>query len=267
MKRNSIFYLLIIFLSGLLLLFIIAPLVGLIMGSSLKNIFVTAADPKFQESLCLTLFTSAVATVIGAVAAIPLAWLLARHDFPFKMLVTGIIDLPIVIPHTAAGVALLGFISRDTIVGKIASYMGFNLVGSPIGISLAMAFVSIPFLINAARNGFEAVPQRLEQAAATLGASPATILLTVSIPMASRSIIAGLVLMFARGLSEFGAIVVIAYHPMVSAVYLFDRLNNYGLEYATPVAVLILVVSLAVFIISRILSKNLFYARNQRNKI
>lgn len=143
---------------------------------------------------------------------------------------------------------------------------GLNLVGSPLGISLAMAFVSLPFLINAARSGFEAVPLRLEQAAATLGASPARILLTISIPMASRSLIAGLVLMFARGLSEFGAVVIVAYHPMVTPVYLFDRLNNFGIEYATPVAILLLGVSLGVFILSRALSKDNFYARNQRHK-
>jgi len=266
MKQNSGFYLLIIFLSGLLLLFLVAPMLGLVLSSSTVKIFATAADPQFQDSLRLTLVTSAAATLIGAIGAIPLAWLLARHDFFFKKLITGIIDLPVVIPHTAAGVALLGFASRDTLAGKLASTVGLNLVGSPLGIGIAMAFVSLPFLINAARSGFEAVPLRLEQAAASLGASPARILLTVSIPMASRSIAGGLVLMFARGLSEFGAVVIVAYNPMVTPVYLYDRLNNFGLEYATPVAILLLVVSLGVFVLSRALSKDFSYARNQRNK-
>ncbi|MEJ5302086.1 MAG: ABC transporter permease [Bacteroidales bacterium] len=266
MKKNSGFYFLIIFLSGLLLIFIVAPMVGMVLSSSTSKIFDTAQDPQFRESLRLTLLTSAAATLVGAIGAIPLAWLLARHEFPLKRILTGIIDLPIVIPHTAAGVAILGFVSRDTLIGRFADMAGLNLVGSPLGISLAMAFVSLPFLINAARSGFEAVPLRLEQAAATLGASPARILLTISIPMASRSLIAGLVLMFARGLSEFGAVVIVAYHPMVTPVYLFDRLNNFGIEYATPVAILLLGVSLGVFILSRALSKDNFYARNQRHK-
>lgn len=262
MKRFSAFYLVLTFLSALVLLFIIAPIAGLALNSNTKALFQTATDHEFQQSLRITLLTSAAATLAGALGAIPLAWLLARHHFPFKRLITGLIDLPIVIPHTAAGVALLGFLSRDTLVGKMASALGLNLVGNPLGIGVAMAFVSLPFLIQAARTGFEAVPRRLEQAAATLGAGPWHIMLTVSIPLASRSIAAGLVMMFARGLSEFGAVVIVAYHPMVAPIFLYDRLNNLGLSYATPVALLLLGVSLGVFVLARVLSNDFRYVKN-----
>ncbi|MGC8865764.1 MAG: ABC transporter permease [Bacteroidales bacterium] len=266
MKKFSAFYLVVTCLSALVLLFIVAPLAGLALSSNTKVIFQTAADAEFQQSLRLTLLISAAATFAGALGAIPLAWLLARHHFPFKQLITGIIDLPIVIPHTSAGVALLGFLSRDTVVGRLASALGLSFVGHPLGIGIAMAFVSLPFLIHAARTGFEAVPPRLEQAAATLGASPLRILLSISIPLASRSIAAGLVMMFARGLSEFGAVVIVAYHPMVTPVFLYDRLNNLGLSYASPVAIILLGVSLGVFILARILSNDFRYVRNSGNK-
>ena len=114
-----------------------------------------------RQSIWLTLRVSFTGTLIFAVGAIPLAYLLARKSFPLKRLVLGIIDLPVVIPHSAAGIAILGFVSRDSVVGKMGSALGLNFVGHPAGIAVAMAFVSLPYLIIAARDGFAAVPVRL----------------------------------------------------------------------------------------------------------
>jgi molybdate/tungstate transport system permease protein len=250
----SSFKLVFAFLGGLILLFIVAPLLGMVFATPLSTLFETASERDVQQSIWLTLWVSMVATIIFSFLAIPLAYLLARHNFPFKNIVLGIIDLPIVIPHSAAGIALLGFISRDSIVGKGASFFGFNLVGSPAAIAIAMAFVSLPFLLNAARDGFAAVPERLEKAALVLGASPIKVFFTISLPLAWRSIVSGLVMMFARGMSEFGAVVIVAYHPMVAPVLIFDRFNAFGLKYARPVAILFIVVSLLVFVAIRLLA-------------
>lgn len=116
-----------------------------------------------------------------------------------------------------------------------------------------MAFISLPFLINSAKDGFEAVPVRLEQAALTLGASPFRIFRTISLPMAKRSIISGLVLMFARGMSEFGAVVIVAYYPMTTPVLIFDRFNSFGLSYARPVAIIFVFICILVFIGLRVI--------------
>lgn len=241
-------------LGALVLLFIIAPLAGMILQTSPVQVFDTFKDQEVTSSIWLTVRTSLFATLLFSLSAIPLAWLLARKRFPGKKLVTGLIDLPVVIPHSAAGIAVLGLISRDTILGRMASAAGFDLVGNPIGISLAMAFVSVPFLINAARDGFLAVPERLEKAALTLGASPARIFFTVSLPLAWRSILSGLILMFARGMSEFGAVIMVAYHPMITPILIFERFNSFGLKYARPVAVAFILVTLALFIVLRFLS-------------
>ncbi|MFP4556714.1 MAG: ABC transporter permease [Bacteroidales bacterium] len=241
-------------LGGLVLLFIVAPLLGMVLATPLSNLFETAAEREVQSSIWLTLGVSMVATLSFSLMAIPLSYLLARHNFPFKSIVLGIIDLPIVIPHSAAGIALLGFISRDSVIGKAAGALGFNLVGSPVAIALAMAFVSLPYLLNAARDGFSAVPERLEKAALLLGASPVRVFFTISLPLAWRSIVSGLVMMFARGMSEFGAVVIVAYHPMVAPVLIFDRFNAFGLKYARPAAVLFIGVSLLVFVVIRILA-------------
>lgn len=241
-------------LGGLVLLFIAAPLLGMVFATPLATLFSTATDTEVQGSIWLTIWVSMAATLGFSVLAIPLAYLLARKTFPLKRLVLGIIDLPIVIPHSAAGIALLGFISRDSTLGKTASLFGLNLVGSSFAIALAMAFVSLPFLINAARDGFASVPERLEKAALNLGASSARVFFSISLPMAWRSIVSGLVMMFARGMSEFGAVVIVAYHPMVAPVLIFDRFNTFGLKYARPAALLFILVSLAVFVIIRLIA-------------
>ena len=219
------------------------------------TLFETAREPEVYNSIWLTIWTSMAGTLIFSLAAIPLAYLLARKDFPMKGLVTGIIDLPVVIPHSAAGIALLGFVSRDSAMGQLGSFFGLNFIGHPAGIAVAMAFVSIPYLINTARDGFAGVPERLEKAAFTLGASPARVFFTISLPLAWRNIISGLILMFARGMSEFGAVIIIAYHPMITPVLIYERFGSFGLKYARPVSVLFIIISLALFITFRWLAK------------
>jgi len=256
MKRLSPFQLAITLAAALILLFIVAPLAGMFVATSPSDLFSTARDAEVQQSIRLTIWISLAATVFFAIAAIPLAYLLARKDFPLKSLVAGIIDLPVVIPHSAAGIAILGFVSRDSVVGKMGSAIGLNFVGHPAGIAVAMAFVSLPFLINAARDGFSGVPVRLEKAALTLGASPARVFFTISLPLAWRSIVSGLILMFARGMSEFGAVIMVAYHPMITPVLIYERFGAFGLQYAQPVSVLFILISLSVFIALRLLARN-----------
>ena len=255
MNRYGPFNWIVLFLSSLVLLFILAPLLGLFLNTGSKELFATANDKVVQESILLTVWVSFAATFFFAIGAVPFAWLLARKDFPLKSVVQGIIDLPVVLPHTAAGIALLGFISRDGLLGKAASAVGLNLVNNPAGIALAMAFVSLPFLINSARDGFAAIPERLEKAALNLGASRTRVFLTISLPLAWRSIITGFVMMFARGMSEFGAVVIIAYHPMIAPVLIYDRFSSFGLKYARPTAVLFIIVALIVFTLLRLLSE------------
>jgi len=254
MNRNSIFKWVLMILSSLVLLFILAPLAGMFLHTGGAEFLETVKDKEVQDSVWLTLWVSFAATFLFAAGAVPLAWLLARKDFPFKTLVQGVIDLPVVLPHTAAGIALLGFISRDGFLGKAAGTFGLNLVNHPAGIALAMAFVSIPFLINSARDGFSAVPERLEKAALNLGASQSKVFFTISLPLAWRSITTGFIMMFARGMSEFGAVVIIAYHPMTAPVLIYERFGSYGLNYARPAAVFFILVALIFFVLLRTLS-------------
>jgi molybdate/tungstate transport system permease protein len=242
------------FFGGLLLLFIVAPLSSLFLRTGFSGLFDAAGDQEIVQSIWLTIWTAMGATLATAVPAVPFAWLLARRQFPLKGLVCGILDLPVMIPHSAAGIALLGLMARNAPVGSAFHKIGVEFIGRPAGIIVVMAFVSLPFLINAARNGFEAVPRRLEQAALNLGASPTRVFVTISLPLAWRSILSGLIMMWARGLSEFGAVVIVAYHPMVTPVLIYERFGAYGLKYAQPVTALFILICLTVFLILRTVS-------------
>lgn len=254
MEKFQPLNLIFVFLGGIVLLFIIAPLAGLFLASSPAEIFDTAADREVTGSIWLTIWTSMAATLIFAIAAVPFSWILARKNFPLKRLILSIVNIPVVIPHSAAGIALLGFVSRGSAAGRAGDIVGINFIGNPAGIILAMAFVSVPFLINASRNGFASVPEKMEKAALNLGASPLRVFLTISLPMAWRSIASGLTMMWGRGMSEFGAVVIIAYHPMVTPVLIWDRFTSYGLAYARPVAVMFITVCLVIFVLLRLLS-------------
>lgn len=250
------------FFGGLVLLFIVAPLAGMFLATSPAEFFETAADREVTASIWLTLWTSMLATLLFGIAAVPFSWIMARKKFPLKRVVSAIIDVPVVIPHSAAGIAILGFVARDSLVGRLGDSIGLSFIGSAPGIIVAMAFVSIPFLINAARDGFAAVPEKLENAALNLGASPARVFLTVSLPLAWRSIVSGMIMMWARGMSEFGAVVIVAYHPMITPVLIYERFGAFGLSYARPVAVVFICVCIAFFILLRMLSSRYDNAEN-----
>jgi molybdate/tungstate transport system permease protein len=236
---------------SLVILFIVAPLLGMVFSSTLGDLSGAAAEAEVRASIRLTLGAAAVAALVSAVFGVPLAWLLARKRFWGRTLVLAIIDLPVIVPHTAAGIALLTLVGRNSVLGGVFG----SLVGSFAGIAVAMAFVSVSFLINSARQGFEAVPARLENVARSLGATPFRVFMTVSLPLAWRDILSGCILMWARGISEFGAVVIIAYYPMTTPTLVFERFNDFGLAYARSVAVLLVLICVAIFIVLRFLSR------------
>lgn len=248
---NSVF----IILAVVLVFFIGYPITLTFTGSSPAIFWDTILDKQVQQSILFTFSSSLIATVIGLVTGIPLAYLLARNEFPGKRLVEGVIDLPIVIPHSAAGIALLMALGRQSPLGRGFEVLGLKFVSAAPGVVAAMLFVSVPFLVDAAREGFESVDPRLEYVARTLGSSAWGAFWKISFPMAWRSILSGLIMMWSRGISEFGAVVILTYHPMIAPVLLFERFQSFGLEYSLPVAGLVILISMLVFVILRTLSQ------------
>jgi molybdate/tungstate transport system permease protein len=236
-------------LGFLLVMFIGVPIIRMLFSADPGAMIETARETDVYASIFLTLRASFWATAAALFTGIPLAWLLARKEFRLKKLVEGVVDLPVIVPHTAAGIALLSVWGRHSILSRIT---GLNIIGTEVAISMAMFFVSVPFLVNAVKEGFKLIDERYEKTAVTLGASPWKAFTSVSLPMVKKSIISGSIMMWGRGISEFGAVIILAYHPMVAPVLIFERFQNFGLKYAVPVTALLILISLTIFIIVRI---------------
>lgn len=240
-------------LSALLVLFIVGPLLRLLLLASPQSLGEALADPELRDSIVLTVLTATAATLIAAFLGVPLAYLLARRAFPGRRIVQGLIDLPVVIPHPVAGIALLLFLGRRSELGGALANMGLEFVSHVPGIVVAMLFVSAPILVSGAREAFRSVDPQLERVARTLGDTGWGAFRRVTLPLAGRGILAGSILAWARSVSEFGSIVIITYNPKVASIYIYDRFTAFGLHAAIPAAVILLLVALTVFVVIRVL--------------
>ena len=245
------------FLGFMLLLFIISPLLKMIASTDPHAAAVTIADTQVINSILLTLKAALYATILGIFFGIPFSYILARHNFFGKSIIEGIIDLPTMVPHTAAGIALLTVYGRGFFAGKFFANIGLPVAGHTTGIVIAMLFVSVPFFVNAAKDGFASVDPRLESVARTLGATPLQAFYQIALPLSSRNIISGAIMMWARGISEFGAVIILVYHPMTAPVVIYERFMAYGLKYAKPVAVLLVIICLILFAVLRGLNQRM----------
>ena len=244
--------LLLALLGSLLILFIVGPLVRLLFMASPSSLGRALADPELQASIVLTVLCATAATAIAAVLGVPLGYLLARTRFPGRRLLLGIVDLPVVVPHPVAGIALLLFLGRHSPVGGALGSIGLEFVSHIPGIVAGMLFVSAPLLVSGAREAFTTVDPKLERVARSLGDTAWSSFRRVTLPLAGRGILAGGILAWARSVSEFGSIVILTYNPKVASILIFDRFTAYGLPAAVPAAVLLLVVALAVFALVRL---------------
>ncbi|MDI3502219.1 MAG: molybdate/tungstate transport system permease protein [Archaeoglobi archaeon] len=227
-------------LGSFLIIYILLPLIFTI-GTQLFDfdmLIRALQDELVRESLKNSFLTSTATMIIALILGVPLGYVLARNDFRGKSIIQGIIDVPIVIPHSVVGVMLLVTFSKA-------------ILDSYLGIIMAMLFVSAPFTINAARDGFLAVDERLEHVARTLGASKLRAFFTVTLPIALPSILSGAIMTWARAISEVGAILIVAYYPKTAQVLVMDYFNNYGLNASRPISVILIFLSLLIFALLR----------------
>lgn len=238
-------------LSIIIILFIFFPILNIFISTSPKDLKLTFLEKEVFTSIKLSIISSLWAVCIGFILGIPLSYQLARYSFPGKFLIEGIINIPIVIPHSAAGIALLGVFSSNKIGGKIFNLFNFHFIETIPGIVIAMLFVSIPFLINSARDGFKNIDPKIENVAKSLGANSWQVFWKISFPLAWKSILSGIMLMWGRGISEFGAVIILAYHPITSSILIYERFITYGLKYSRPIACLLILICLLIFILSQ----------------
>lgn len=231
--------------------FILLPLVEMVRQPTLADLATSWSDPDVLRAIGMSLYTSGAAALLSFVFGTPFAYLLARKSFPGKRLVESVVDLPIMIPHPVVGIALLSLAGRHHWLGRIFDHLNVRIMGTVTGIVCVLTFVGLPFYVNAVKTGFEAVPQRLETVSRSLGASFGATFWRVTFPLAWRSMLVGLIMCMARAVSEFGAVVIVAYHPMVASVLIYERFTAYGLKYSQPVAVGLILVCLVFFLLLR----------------
>jgi molybdate/tungstate transport system permease protein len=241
-------------LGFILLIFVAAPLVALVTGTGLHELIATMRAADVRQALFTSIEAALLATLLAALFGVPLAYLLARRSFAGKRLIEGLIDLPIVFPHTAAGLALLLVFGRTGVFGRGFAHLGIAFTDTLAGVVVAMLFVSLPFLVDTARESFSLVDPGYERVARTLGATPGVAFWRIALPLARRGVLAGALLMWARGMSEFGAIVILAYNPKTMSVLVYERFEGLGLDAAKPAALLIVLLALVVFIVVRAIS-------------
>ncbi|HEY9230390.1 MAG TPA: ABC transporter permease [Gemmatimonadaceae bacterium] len=231
-------------LSSLFLLFLLAPVIGLVASGGSRGLASLSSDAELRASLWLTVTTATIATVLGVLGATPLAYLLARRSFRGRALISALMDLPLVIPHPVAGIALLLVLGRGSPVGSALYDAGLRVASSATGIVCAMLFVSAPLYVSAAREAFARVDARYESVARTLGDDAWRAFRRVTLPLSARGLTAAAVVMWARAVSEFGAIVILTYNPKVVSVLSYDRFTSYGLSETLPVAAVLVLFAL-----------------------
>lgn len=218
-------------------------------------------SPAQAEVLSLSLWVATTAVLASLLPALAVAWFLARSRWRGKMLVDALVHLPLVLPPVVTGYLLLLGLGRNSLVGSwLAETFGLVFAFQWTGAALAGAIMGFPLLVRPIRLSLEAIDTRVEAAAATLGASPVWVVLTVTVPLALPGVIAGMVLAFARALGEFGATITFASNipgetrTLPIAIYTFIQVPG-GENEALQLILISIAVSLAALIVSELIAR------------
>lgn len=240
--------------AGLFLALLCLPLFSLFFRIAPGAVLRRLAAPLIAQALWLSLRTSVLATAAVALLGLPVAYVLAAREFAGKRVLAVLVDLPMVLPPTVAGVGLLLAFGRLGLVGRVLAPLGVSIPFTELAVVLAQMFVAGPFFINAARAGFEAVEPRYLQAAATLRASAGYTFFRVMVPLCLPALISGAAMTWARALGEFGATITFAGNfpgrtqTMPLAVYVALQSD---LDAAVALSVLLVIVAFTLLFVLR----------------
>jgi molybdate transport system permease protein len=233
------------------LAFLVLPLAGLVVRAPWTTLWQRLTEPSALTALRLSLQTATTATIVCLLLGVPLAWLLARVDFPGRRVVRALVTVPLVLPPVVGGVALLLVFGRRGLLGEwLDAAFGFTLPFTTTGVVVAEAFVAMPFLVIAVEGALRGADTRYEEAAATLGAGRWTAFTHVTLPLVAPGIAAGGVLCWARALGEFGATITFAGNfpgitqTMPLAVY--QTIEGGDLDGAIVLSLILLTVSVTI---------------------
>jgi molybdate transport system permease protein len=242
-------------------LFIALPLAAVFLRLNPNQISNQLQNAQIINAIKLSLFTSAVATLIAFVLAVPTAYFMATRKFPGKAIIDTIIDLPIVLPPAVAGVALLYAFAPKGLLGPLLNSLNLTIPGYTIAVIVAETFVASPFLLRSAKNGFENMDKDVINSAKILTGSRLRVFFTVSLPLAIRAITSGAMMTWARAMGEFGATLMFAGNlPGITQTM---PLAIYTFLYSDPLAgvmlsIILIVISFSILIIVKLLEQKRF---------
>lgn len=245
---------------------VLIPLASLVVFTaqmSFSEIIETITRPRVLASFRVSFLTALIASVINAVMGVVLAWVLVRYRFPLKRILDGMIELPFALPTAVAGIALTALTANTGLIGKFFAKFGIEIAYTRVGITVALVFIGIPFVVRAVQPVLEKLDPSYEEVAGVLGASRVKIFWKVIFPEIRPAVFTGFGLAFGRCLGEYGSVVFIAgnqpYETEITPLIIMSELQEYDYASATAIALVMLIVSFLILFLS-----NLIQARNAR---
>lgn len=227
------------------------------MGIGWSGLWEILTSERILKSLQLSFSAALIAALINVVFGLLLAWCLVRYNFPGKRLVDALIDLPFALPTAVAGIALTALYAPTGWIGQYLEPLGIQVAYSPIGITLALIFIGIPFVVRTVQPVLSDLETELEEAASALGATRLQIVCKIILPILLPALLTGFALAFARGVGEYGSVIFIAgnqpFKTEIAPLMIISRLEEYDFAGATTIAVMMLVISFAILFLINIL--------------
>lgn len=248
---------------------VLIPLASLVIFTSklgFKEFIQTVTRARVLSSFYVSFMTALIASLINAVMGLILAWVLVRYNFPGKRIMDGMIELPFALPTAVAGISLTSLTSDTGLVGKFFARFGIKIAYTRIGITIALVFIGIPFVVRAVQPVLEKLDGTYEEAARVLGAKPGMIFRKVILPELMPALLTGTGLAFGRCIGEYGSVVFIAgnkpYYTEIAPLMIMSELQEYDYASATAIALVMIVASFLI-----LFGVNMIQARNTKRLV
>ncbi|ALI34246.1 Molybdenum transport system permease protein ModB [Candidatus Nitrosocosmicus oleophilus] len=259
------FKLVICVLSGIALVYIIYPLFSILIFVEPNNLLESLTRPRVIDAFVLSIGTASVSTLLIALFGIPLAYCLSRYKFPGRSIAQIIIVIPLVLPPLASGALLLGVFNPQSFLDRLFPNVEFTQ--SIIGIIIAQTYVASPFMILASMAAFDSVDKSLENVARVLGKRNLEVFVRISIPLAKKGILIGIVMTWIRAIGELGATLMLAYNPHTISIQIYEDNALGGLSQAIPGIILSILLSIVLVIVYSIIVKKSSSDTRKNNRI
>ena len=222
-------------------------------GMGWADFLAAGFSPRAMAAYAVSFGTAFAAALVNAVFGLLTAWVLVRYDFPGKRVVNALVDLPFALPTAVAGIALAAIYADSGWVGQFFAPFGIQLAYTPVGITLALIFIGLPFIVRSVEPVLEDMSAEVEEAALSLGASPWQVFTRVILPAILPALLTGFALAFARGVGEYGSVIFIAgnmpFKSEIAPLLIVTQLEQYDYAGATAIATVMLVASFAVLLL------------------